>query len=145
MYYIMYRILTAVIGILLFIAGITDIRKKQISRKLLLALLLVCIAAVMLKEDFGIFDAAGGLAIGLCAIGISMVSREQIGMGDGIVIAVVGLVLGTRRCLAVVSTASFLMCIVAIAILIIKKGNRHTRLAFLPALFIGYALYGMGG
>ena len=90
-------------------------------------------------------DAAGGLAIGLCAIGISMASREQIGRGDGIVIAAVGFVLGVRKCLAVVSTASILMCAAAIIVLIMKKGNRRTRLAFLPALFAGYVVCGMGG
>ena len=74
-----------------------------------------------------------------------MISREQIGRGDGIVIAVIGLVLGFRRCLAVVSVASLVMCAAAIVVLLFKKGNRRTQLAFLPALFVGYVLCGAGG
>ena len=66
-------------------------------------------------------------------------------MGDGIVIAVIGLVLGFRRCLAVVSVASLEMCAAAIVVLLFKKGNRRTQLAFLPALFVGYVLCGAGG
>lgn len=143
-----YCILVVIIGILLFIAGITDIRKKTVSRKFLFILMTVCLAAVLLKivkREFGIIEAAGGTAIGFCAIGISMVSRKQIGRGDGIVISIIGLVLGIRKCLAVVSAASLLMCFAAIIILAAKKGNRNTRLAFLPALFAGYLLCGTGG
>ena len=145
MYYMVYRVLIIVIGILLFIAGMIDIRKKQIGKGFLMVLMLACVAAVLFKENFGILDAAGGATIGLCAIGVSMASREQIGRGDGIVIAIVGLVLGARRCLAVVCMASFLMCFAAIVVLIMKKGDKRTRLAFLPALFVGYLLCGIGG
>lgn len=135
-----YHILIMTIGVLLFAAGIIDIRKKQISRGFILVLLLVCLAAAQLKEDFGVFDALGGMAIGLCALGISMMSREQIGRGDGFVIAAVGLVLGAYRCLAVVCAASLMMFAAAVVVLIFKKGNWRTRLPFLPAIFVGYLL-----
>ena len=108
-------------------------------------LMLVCLAAAVFKEDFGIMDAAGGLAIGLCTIGVSIASREQIGRGDGMVIAMLGFVMGVRKCLAVVGMASVLMCMAAIVVLVMKKGNRRTRLAFLPALFAGYVLCIVGG
>ncbi len=145
MRFIIYHVLIVAVGILLFIAAITDIRKKQINRNFLLLLTLVCLAAVMVRGKLEIMDAAGGVTIGLCVIGISMISREQIGRGDGIVIAIIGLALGFRRCLAVVSAASLLMCAAAIMMLVFKKGNRHTQLAFLPALFVGYVLCGAGG
>lgn len=133
-----YDILIVVIGILLFAAGIIDIKKRLINRRFLLLLLLVCLATAPLKKNFGIWDTLGGLSVGLCAIGVSMISRGQIGKGDGYVIAAVGIVLGLRRCLAVVSIALLMMCMVAMIILALKKGNRHTKLPFLPAVFVGY-------
>lgn len=145
MYFMIYRVLSVTVGVLLLAAGITDIRKRQISRRFLMLLMLVCIAAVLFRGSFAIMDAAGGIAIGFCVIGISMISREQIGRGDGIVIAMIGLVLGFRRCLAAVSVASLLMSAAAIVVLLFKKGNRRTQLAFLPALFVGYVLCGVGG
>lgn len=145
MYFMIYRVLIVTVGVLLLAAGITDIRKRQISRRFLMLLTLVCIAAVLFRGSFAIMDAAGGIAIGFCVIGISMISREQIGRGDGIVIAMIGLVLGFRRCLAAVSVASLLMSAAAIVVLLFKKGNRRTQLAFLPALFVGYVLCGVGG
>lgn len=138
--WIMYRVLLVAIGMLLFTAGIVDIRKRQISRGQILLLLLVCCALVPLKKESGIIDAAGGLAIGLCAVGVSVATREQIGMGDGIVIAAVGIAFGARKCLLIVCTASFMMCAAAILVLLFRKGGRQTRLPFLPAVFAGYLL-----
>lgn len=138
---ILYKILMIMIGVLLLAAGIADIRKNQISRGMILTLLLTCFAVIPFKEDYCIYDAVGGLSIGLCAIGVSVVSREQIGRGDGMVIAAIGLVLGAYRCMAVVCAASLLMCVVSIAVLILKKGTKQTRLPFLPAVFVGYAVY----
>lgn len=137
---VFYKVVMAVIGILLFMAGIIDMRKRQICRGMLLALLLVCCIAVPFKKNFGVLDAFGGLAVGLCAIGISIATREQIGKGDGIVIAAVGIALGARKCLLVVFAASFVMCIAAVVVLLFRKGGRQTRLPFLPAIFAGYLL-----
>lgn len=135
-----YRALMAVIGLLLFVAGVVDIRKRQISRGQLLLLLFVCCAVIPVKKDFGVLDAVGGLTIGLCVVGVSVATREQIGKGDGIVIAAVGIALGMHKCLWVLFTASFVMCVAAIIVLIFRKGGRQTRLPFLPAMFAGYLL-----
>ncbi|MDE5697490.1 MAG: prepilin peptidase [Lachnospiraceae bacterium] len=137
---ILYRTLMAVIGLLLLAAGIVDMRKRQISRAQILILLLVCCAVIPLKNESGVIDAVGGLAIGLCAIGVSVATREQIGRGDGIVIAAVGIALGARKCLLVVFIASFMMSVAAIVVLSFRKGGRQTRLPFLPAIFAGYLL-----
>lgn len=135
-----YKGIMAVIGLMLFVAGIVDIGKRQISRGQIILLLLACCAVIPLKGGFGVADAAGGLAVGLCAIGISVATREQIGKGDGIVIAAIGIALGARKCLLVVFMASFMMCVAAIFVLVLGKGGRQTRLPFLPAIFTGYVL-----
>ena len=92
------------------------------------------------QQVFHILDTLGGLAVGLGIIGLSVISKEQIGKGDGLVIAAVGIAFGARRCFLVLSTASFVMCVIAIGVLLLKKGGRQTRLPFLPALFAGYVL-----
>lgn len=137
---IIYRMLMAAIGLLLFAAGIVDIRTRQIGRKQIWLLLFVCSAVIPLKADFGILDAAGGMSIGLCAIGVAIATKEQIGKGDGIVIAALGIALGARKCLLLVLAALFMMCMAAVLVLLLKKGGRQTRLPFLPAVFAGYLL-----
>lgn len=126
------------IGLLLFAAAVMDLKRKSISRGLIFALMIVCLVGIFVREDFGIWNAVSGAALGFCAVGLSMVSREQIGRGDGLVIAALGLVLGFRECLAVVCLASVLMALVSVVVLLLKKGNRNTRLPFIPALFVGY-------
>lgn len=131
-------------GLLLFVAGIMDLKSKTIRREIILVLMAVCFAGAFLRvyvnKEFGLWEVAGGVLIGLCAIGVSMASEEQIGRGDGLVIAAIGLILGFRKCLFAVCMASIIMTLVSVIILILRKGNRKTRLPFIPALFAGYVL-----
>ena len=113
----------------------------EISRRQILILTLICLIGIPFKTHFGLWNALGGAAVGLCIVGISIASRGQIGRGDGMVLGAIGLLLGFRGCLAVVCLASWIMAIISAILLILKKGNRHTKLPFLPALFVGYIAY----
>ena len=130
--------ITVVIGLLLFVAAVMDLKSKSISRGFLFILMFISVASIFVRANFEIWNAVGGALIGLCAVGVSMISGEQIGRGDGIVIIALGIVLGFRECLASVCLASLIMAMISIVILILKKGNRKTKLPFIPALFVGY-------
>lgn len=130
--------ITVIMGLLLFVAAVMDLRSRQISRGFILVLMLVGFTSIFVKADFEIWNAVGGALIGLCAVGLSMISEEQIGRGDGLVIVALGIALGFRECLATVCLASVIMALVSIVILLLKKGNRKTKLPFIPALFVGY-------
>lgn len=140
----MYLGFAMIIGVLLFMAGAMDLKSKTISREMIFVLMIVCFAGAFIKvfinKEFGIWDIIGGVLIGFCAIGLSMVSRDQIGRGDGLVIVAIGLVLGFRKCLFAVCMASIIMTLVSVIVLILRKGNRNTRLPFIPALFAGYVM-----
>lgn len=136
----MFFVISIIIGILLLVAGMMDLKSKSISRGFIFILMLVCLIGAFAKNNFGIWDAVGGILIGLCAVGLSMASREQIGRGDGLVIAAIGLALGFRQCLFLVCIASVIMALVSVGVLIFRKGNRDTRLPFVPALFAAYAV-----
>ncbi len=127
-----------IMGILLFAAAAFDIKSKSVSSGLIAALMIAGFAGAFARESFGMREALGGLLIGICAVGISMLSKEQIGRGDGLVIMAMGLMLGFRECLGAVCTASMIMMIVSVIVLIFRRGNGKTRLPFIPALFAGY-------
>ena len=137
-------VITVAAGLLLFAAGIMDLKSKTIRREIILVLMAVCFAGAFLRvfvnKEFGLWEIAGGVLIGCCAIGLSMASGEQIGRGDGLVISAIGLILGFRKCLFAVCMASIIMTLVSVIILILRKGNRRTRLPFIPALFAGYVM-----
>jgi leader peptidase (prepilin peptidase)/N-methyltransferase len=134
-------IMMLVIGIMLFVAGIVDIKRLMISRKYLIVFGAVCVVALLTKQSPSLITALSGTLIGMCALGVSLISSEQLGRGDGLVLAAVGLVVGFRGCLVVVSIASIIMCLVSIAMLAFKKGNRKTKLPFIPAIFAGYTIF----
>lgn len=140
----MYFIIAIIIGVLLFTAGLMDLKTKTISRGIILLLMFSCLVGAFIRifidEEIGLWEVAGGLLIGFCAIGLSMITREQIGRGDGLVIAAVGLILGFRKCLFAVCMASMIMTFVSVFVLILRKGNRKTRLPFIPAFFAGYVM-----
>ena len=101
---------------------------------------LFCVFSVVLNKNVNIWEICGGIAIGLSMIGLSMITNNQIGKGDGMVIAMLGIALGFRDCLMVISFASVVMAFVSIFLLIIKKANKKTRLPFIPALFISFVV-----
>lgn len=133
------------IGAMLLIAGIIDIKSQKISRLYIALLMLVCVMTVVVDVNQGtnqnIMSMLMGALIGICAVGISMMAGEQIGRGDGLVITAIGIVLGFRGVLGVVCLASLVMCVIAVILLILRKGNKNTRLPFIPAIFVGYAIY----
>jgi leader peptidase (prepilin peptidase)/N-methyltransferase len=134
-------IMMLIIGIMLLGAGIADIKSLRLSRFFIVAFLIVCIGTVFTNKSPDIIAALLGTLVGICALGVSLLSDGQIGRGDGFVIASLGLVLGFRGSLTVVCIASMIMCIVAVVLLILKKGNRKTKIPYIPALFAGYTIF----
>ena len=137
-------VITVAASVLLFAAGIMDLKSKTISREIILLLLITCLSGALIRvfmsRGIGLWEVVGGVLIGFCAIGLSMISNEQIGRGDGFVIVAIGLILGFRKCLFAVCIASIIMTLVSVIVLIWRKGNRNTRLPFIPALFAGYMM-----
>lgn len=127
-------------GLLLFMAGIEDIRKKEISVIYLAAMGIVALCGCVCRENFNWYGAAGGFLVGLCMIAVSQMSGEQIGRGDGMVVAALGILCGVRNTLGIVCFASIFMLVPVCILLVGKRGNRKTRLPFLPALFLGYLM-----
>lgn len=128
------------ISVILLIAAIMDIKSKRVKTGLVVVLGLFCVFSVVLNKNVNIWEICGGIAIGLSMIGLSMITNNQIGKGDGMVIAMLGIALGFRDCLMVISFASVVMAFVSIFLLIIKKANKKTRLPFIPALFISFVV-----
>lgn len=142
-------IIYTVTGIILFAASLKDIASKSISKRMIFIMLTVDIvsaAALSICTDAGItwWGILGGICIGLCAIGASMITGGHIGLGDGYVIMAIGILTGFTDCLVIVSIASFIMAVGACILIAIKKGSRNTKIAFIPALFVAYLVVIIG-
>ncbi len=144
----MEKSLWIIMSILLLTAAIEDIREKRIRRWLLM--LLVVVGSVgggyaCMQDNSNIWQMLGGMAIGLCMIGFSLISQGQIGIADGVIIGALGILCGARSCLIIVSVASMGMALLSIVLLASRRGNRHTCLPFVPALLVGFLVTGWIG
>lgn len=133
-------IIYVLIGMALFIAAIADIKHKSISISQIVVTGILCVIGSIICKENNIYQTLGGLSIGVMVMGISKLGSEQVGMGDGMIIALIGFFLGMNGCFIMVCTASFMMVFIAAAVLILKRGNKYTKLPFLPALFVGYVV-----
>lgn len=90
-------------------------------------------AAVILEHVFGIM-------IGILFIVISYASRGQIGMGDGIVIGILGLLLGWKQTLAITFAALILCFCITGLLLLARRITRSCKMPFIPYLLGAYGL-----
>lgn len=132
-------------SVLLMVATIEDMREKKIHRWLLVNMLIAGLLGgifACLEDTTYWLPLVGGLAIGGGFVGFSILSRGQMGLADGMIIAALGMLCGGRVCLLVVSIASLCMAIISVGVLITGKGTRNTSLPFVPALLLGFLITG---
>lgn len=129
-----------IIGILLLVMSIQDMKECRVSNIYIAMLAVVCVGGGIWDAGISWMDMLGGCSIGLGLVGVSVLTKEQIGVGDGLVIAALGLRSGMINILTILSMASLIMAGVSIFLIIIRKGTKKMKLPFLPAISIGYAI-----
>ena len=70
----------------------------------------------------------------------SYLSKEQIGYGDGLVLIAAGALLGVRMNLFMFLFGLFFAALKGIWLMMTKKANRKTKMAFVPFLLPGLML-----
>ena len=143
------------IGILMIfvISSIEDIRKKEIFLWEVLVCALLSVASELmafLNGSFDILDVLLSLLPGAAMLILAFITREGIGFGDGLIILAAGPALGLYGLLTTFVTAVFLSGLFSAIMLVLKKANRKTKIAFAPFLAVGCAMatavgYGFGG
>ena len=102
--------------------------------------------AVVAVADFGVnpeislWMRAAGIAAGGIFIFLSRVTRGQIGMGDGILLMIIGGYLGILSFMEVVMYGFFLSALAGIILLCIKKMDKKRKMPLVPFLFAGFVL-----
>lgn len=81
-----------------------------------------------------------GLIIGIIMILISLYTNEAVGMGDSIIIAIVGFLIGISSLFELLFYSFIVLIPVSILLLAIKKANRKSYIPFIPFLFVGYII-----
>ena len=120
------------------LAGI-DLKTKHVP-VLLVALLGAGAVIYRFWTGAGIWEMAAGAIPGALLLVTAICSRESIGIGDGLVLFVLGVFSGALQAVAVLGMALFLAAVMAGILLIIRRAGRKTELPFLPCLGGSYLL-----
>jgi len=133
----------AIIPTLIFISFsmvivVTDIMFLVVPNKLLLLFFLFFMIVRMFSPLHSFYDALIGSLIGLLLIGlIIIVSKGGMGAGDMKLLAVLGLVVGTKNVLLTFFLAVCIGAIFGLLYMYQSNGNGSNKIPFAPFLIIG--------
>lgn len=120
----------------LFVCGISDLRKRTVNTSLCLMVSLVGIIVHIVKNESIGMNWGMGVVLGILFLGIAIMTREKIGLGDGLVILAMGTCLGGLESFRIVVWA-FLFCTAwALLGISIFKMSARSRIPFVPFLAI---------
>ncbi len=123
---------TVSVGILLITEGIRDIRKNEVGIVLPVLNALAAVVFIFVFKDMGIPGILIALAEGIFVIILSFLTKEGIGLGDGIILCSTGLMLGWKNNLIMFFIACFISALVSVMLMIITKADKKTKIPFVP-------------
>lgn len=118
--------------------SVEDIKKKKVS---IVVLALAGIAGILMHLQFArisIWNILGGVTVGAVMYGVSILSREKIGKGDAILIAVTGIYLGFWGNIILLWVSSVLAGMGGVFALVLLKKGREFEIPFIPFVFVAY-------
>lgn len=134
----------AILLILLFICAMEDLKRKEVTVMYILLFGIIGVVSHLFYPNCSIYSILWGLLLGLSIMAVSLFSRGNIGMGDGILLTVTGVYLGGYKNLELFLTGLFLAGIWSLGLLVLKKKKRKEKIAFMPFLLIAYAFMLVG-
>ena len=127
----------------LLILAVVDIRKGSFSgRNLVLSAVFfgLAMAAVCFQDLKDWKMVLGGGAAGAVFLLASIVTQGAIGIGDGYILTVCGMVLGVYLIVLLIILALCFASVFGMFLWIIKKAGRHTKIPFIPFVCAGYGV-----
>lgn len=118
--------------------SIYDWKYKKISVAVTAIGMIASVLLFWLAPVYTWLEIAGGVGVGIFLILCSIVTRGQIGMGDGIVCCFAGLCSGFADTMGMVFLGLLLSAIVSAILFMMKKVGKHTKIPLIPFFFMGY-------
>lgn len=128
--------------VLLFLGinAILDFKYKKIPWVLSICFIVIGIGSVLISSPINWWQFLGAI-VGIGIILISVCTKQAIGLGDGLVLLVVGIFIGLWKTLMILFLSGILVAVVGIIMMVQKKGNLKTSLPFIPFILAAYGVY----
>lgn len=136
----MYKIVHICLIIILGVICVFDIIRKKIPVYMLIVLAAAGIISNFTVGEFDIEKRIIAMLPGMILLIVSMITKQQIGYGDGMIILIMGLYIDIDDILSIVLSSFLLSSIAAIILMTVFKKKKNFEMAFSPFLLIGYGL-----
>lgn len=136
----MYKIVHICLIIILGVICVFDIKRKKIPVYMLIILAAAGIISNFTVGEFDIEKRIIAMLPGMILLIVSMITKQQIGYGDGKIILIMGLYIDIDDILSIVLSSFFVSSIAAIILMTVFKKKKNFEMAFSPFLLIGYGL-----
>lgn len=136
----MYKIVHICLIIILGVICVFDIKRKKIPVYMLIILAAAGIISNFTVGEFDIEKRIIAMLPGMILLIVSMITKQQIGYGDGLIILIMGLYIDIDDILSIVLSSFLLSSIAAIILMTVFKKKKNFEMAFSPFLLIGYGL-----
>lgn len=81
-----------------------------------------------------------GLLTGFCVLFLAFCSREAIGLGDGLILVIIGLGIGSAT-LVIFFYSLLIVSAIAFWLLVIKKAPKTVEIPLIPCYFLAYCIH----
>lgn len=121
----------------IFLGGCTytDVREKRIDIRWCIGIAGIIAVYLISLEKWNEKERIWGLLLGGIMCLLSYISNNEIGMGDSIMILILGELYGIFYLIEMLLITFGMLSVLSIGILLLKKGNRKTQIAVAPFLF----------
>lgn len=124
----------------LTISAYHDLKEKSVYLYVLLTAAIAGLVLHIIYQNRTIIDILGGSAIGVFVVLLAWMSKESIGVGDGLTLMVCGIFLGFEKNLSLFILAICLSAVAALFLFVVKRKESGYRMPFLPFLLAAYLL-----
>ena len=124
--------------LLLLVCALTDVKCRKIWWPPAAAAAAAGFVMHLAVPGMAVTESLFGLLPGMVLIALSIVTGRAVGLGDGLVLCAYGSMLGLRSVCDTFFAALAAAAVWAVVLLLRRRANRHTRLAFMPFLLLAH-------
>lgn len=126
-----------IIGVLL-LCSYEDIREKKISVYAILAGIGVTLVLDVILKDISLVNVLLGGTLGILLVIVSKLTRGAFGLGDAMLLGMIGISLGAFQTLLVLFYGLLITSVVSVVLLLLKRVKKQTQMPFVPFILLGY-------